>query len=286
MKLKFKIDIASGHVHVPVMVNGTGPIDFTFDTGASYTTISKSLAERLGIEIYSGEKKHAHGAGGSPVPIWNAMVSEFSIGDEVSLNMEMKVLDFDSVFKGVGCFTGGVIGHDILKDYRISIDYSTLTLSMQKENGKTVSDGIDWTHFKYIENAHLVGVPVFINGEGPYDLILDTGSSGNVITPKLAETIGLSEELPEGTPSPSGCSGGECVGIGGKAMGYATIVDSLSIGGAVQNNIMLGVIDLQMISPTGKKIDYGIVGYPFLKNYELLLDYPNQRFAFISSNSN
>jgi hypothetical protein len=64
------------------------------------------------------------------------------------------------------------------------------------------------------------------------------------------------------------------------------MVDSLSVGRAVQNNVMLGVIDLQVMSQTGKKIDYGIIGYPFLKDYELILDYPNQRFALASNEPN
>jgi len=286
MKLNFKIDPASGHVHVPTTVNGEGPFYFTLDTGAGYTTISKTLAERLGIEVYSDEKKKAMGAGGTPMPVWTAKVETFSLGSETFLNENLMVLDFDAIFKGAGCATGGVIGHDILKHYRISVNYEKLTLTMEKENGDTTTDEIDWVAFKYLEDAHLVGIPVDINGEGPFTLILDTGSSGNVITPALAANIGVAEELPEGAPSPSGCSGGECVGIGGRVMGYATMVDSLSIGKAIQNNVMLGIIDLQVISPTGKKIDYGIIGYPFLKDYELILDYPNQRFALVSNKQN
>lgn len=286
MKLNFKIDSASGHVHVPVTVNGEGPFYFTLDTGAGYTTISKTLADRLGIEIYSSEKKKVMGAGGNPVPVWNAKVDEISLGSETLLNENLMVLDFDAIFNGGGCATGGVIGHDILKHYRISVNYETLTLVMDKENGDVLSDGIDWVAFSYLEDAHFVGIPVHINGGGPFTLILDTGSSGNVITPTLAASIGLSKEFPEEAPSPSGCSGGECVGIGGRVMGYATVVDSLSIGKAVQNDVMLGIIDLQVISATGKKIDYGIIGYPFLKDYELILDYPKQRFALVGSKLN
>ncbi|MHA2179513.1 MAG: retroviral-like aspartic protease family protein [Candidatus Thorarchaeota archaeon] len=286
MKLNFNIDPASGHVHVPASVNGEGPFYFTLDTGAGYTTISKTLAEKLGIEISADEKKKAMGAGGNPVPVSNAKIEEFSIGSETFLNENMMVIDFDAIFKGRGCATGGVIGHDILKHYRVSVNYETSTLTLDKENGGAVDGKYDWIDFNYLADVHLVGIPVGINGDGPFTLILDTGSSGNVITPTLAESIGLSEKPPEGIPGPSGCSGGDCEGIGGRVTGYATMVDSLSVGRAVQNNVMLGVIDLQVMSQTGKKIDYGIIGYPFLKDYELILDYPNQRFALASNEPN
>ncbi|TFH09566.1 MAG: hypothetical protein E4H14_04205 [Candidatus Thorarchaeota archaeon] len=286
MKLNFKIDPASGHVHVPVNVNGDGPFYFTLDTGAGYTTISKTLADRLGIEIYTSEKKKAMGAGGTPIPVWNTKVESFSLGSETFINENMMVLDFDTIFKGGGCASGGVIGHEILKHYRISINYETLTLTMDKENRDAAFDEFDWIPFTYLEDVHLVGIPVSINGGGPFTLILDTGSSGNIITPTIAASIGLAEELPEGVSNPSGCSSGECNGLGGRIMGYGIMVDSLSIGEAVQRDVMLGVIDLLMVSKTGKKIDYGIIGYPFLKEYELILDYPNQRFALVSSKPN
>jgi predicted aspartyl protease len=285
MEIEFKIDPASGHVHVPVMVNGKGPFIFALDTGASATTISKSLADKLEIETYEGERNKAGGAGGKLVPVKEAMLESFTIGSESFSTQKVGVIDFDAIFGGAGCFTDGVIGHTMLKDYTMSVNYNEKKLKLAKTNGSE-HDGLNWTNFKYLEDSHLVGVPVYINGSGPYDLVLDTGSGGNVITPNLAVELGLIEASSDETANAPPCSDGECVGVGGRVRGFATKVDKFSVGGMSQEDVMLGVIDLKVISPTGKKMDYGIVGYPFLKDFELVLDYPNQRFAFIDLRPN
>jgi predicted aspartyl protease len=38
---------STGHVVVPTMVNGTGPVDFIFDTGADDTGVFSWVAKRL-----------------------------------------------------------------------------------------------------------------------------------------------------------------------------------------------------------------------------------------------
>ena len=69
-------------------------------------------------------------------------------------------------------------------------------------------------------------------------------------------------------------------------MGYGAMVRSISIGSARLSDTIMGVIDLGVISPNGEKIDYGIIGFPFLKDYELVIDYPKQRLALIKHNLN
>ena len=126
--------------------------------------------------------------------------------------------------------------------------------------------------------ALLIIIGYWIFSIFPYQHKLST-----IVTPSVAEEIGIAQEIPEATQSGSGCSGGECQGVGGKIRGYGTYVDQLTVGGATQSNIMVAIIDLKIISPLGKKIDYGIIGYPFLKDYRLMIDYPNQQFALLDS---
>ncbi|MHA2406372.1 MAG: hypothetical protein ACXACH_06435, partial [Candidatus Hermodarchaeia archaeon] len=66
------------------------------------------------------------------------------------------------------------------------------------------------------------------------------------------------------------------------ATGFGTTLNQLSVGQATQQTMDVGVIDLKVVSPRGDKIDYGVLGYPFLKNYTLVIDYPNTRFALIN----
>jgi len=286
MELKFELDSGSNHPHVPVTVNGEGPFTFTLDTGATATTISKALAEKLGIEIYKGDKAMATGVGGDRFPVSFARVEKLQIGDVVIENEEMMVIDFDSLLGGA-CFTPGVIGHTTLKEYEMSVNYRTKVLNLRRVNGDQSGEhnGVDWHKFEYIEDTHFIGVPTYLNGLGPFQLVLDTGSGGNVITPGAANRLGISKdqsvaELRVKSPGSTDCDDG-CQGVGGFAEGYAAQLDSLTVGNVKMEKPTVGVIDLKVVSPRGEIIQDGIIGFPFLKDLELLIDYPNKRLAFL-----
>jgi predicted aspartyl protease len=72
-----------------------------------------------------------------------------------------------------------------------------------------------------IANDYLIVVPVTINGSGPYDFVLDTGSNNTMLDQKLAEELALPR-------------GGETtiVGVKGSASIAAVYAHSLSIAGA------------------------------------------------------
>ncbi len=284
MRMKIQLGKDSGHPHVPVMINDQGPFTFALDTGASATTISKSLADQLGIPTYAGKKAKASGIGGNQISVQAARLESFDVGSISFHDEEVGVIDLDAIFGSECKF--GVIGYTTLRDYMIRVHYGVLEFKMQRSNGESDSDNVEWMPFKLLMNSHLVGVPVYINGKGPFDHILDTGSSGNVMTPAVASAIGVTDAMPEGLIEATGCSGGECVGVAGRAVGYGAMVRSITIGSAELNDAVMGVIDLGVVTPEGEKIDYGIIGYPFLKDYELTLDYPNHRFALAKHSGN
>ncbi|MFX0170237.1 MAG: aspartyl protease family protein [Candidatus Hodarchaeota archaeon] len=285
--MKMKIAKESGHIHLPVYINEKGPFDFTLDTGAGMTVISKVLADQLGIETYQGAKAKASGVGGTPIPVKSAMVESLQLGTETFLNKEVVVIDLGPAM-GAGCLTPGVLGQDILKDYIVQIDYRASTVQLDKQPGSKImaKDGVEWIPFQYVQDTHLMRVPVYINTQGPFELILDTGSSGTVITPTLATELGITENPSQSSEEQQavqaqGCSQGVCTGPIGVATGFAATLEKLAVGTATQENVAVGVIDLNVVSPKGDKIDYGILGYPFLKNYTLIIDYPNRRLAMV-----
>ncbi len=285
--MKIKLEKESGHIHLPVYLNEEGPFDFTLDTGAGMTVISKALADQLGIKTFHGAKTKAVGVGGNPIPIKNATVSSLQVGTETFHNKEVVVIDLGPTI-GAGCLTPGVLGHDILKDYSLEVDYRAKTVTLEKHQDSTAfeKNGVEWIPFQYVQNTHLLSVPVHINRQGPFELILDTGASGTVITPSLASQLGIGDDNPRSSEElknaqAQGCSQGVCAGPAGVAYGFGTTLNQLSVGTATQENMDVGVIDLKVVSPRGDKIDYGVLGYPFLRHYTLVIDYPQHRFALI-----
>jgi predicted aspartyl protease len=109
----------------------------------------------------------------------------------------------------------------------------------------------------------LILVPTHVNGRGPYEFILDTGAGISLITPRLAEELGIAA---------SGAREGRgAVGRGPVAMAR---VEALAVGAAHGGGMTVGIAaDLERIgAAVGHRIE-GDIGYDFLKAFRLTIDY-------------
>jgi len=265
MEIEVKPEIKMGHVNIPVNVNGQGPFSFVLDTGASITTVGKRLANELEIEIRAGSRSEARGVGGG-IPVQYADV-EISIGSLEFDKDEVYVLNFEAIFRGLGS-RDGVFGFTTLKHCTMSLSYTNESFKLHK--GKSKRD-LNWIPFEYLHDSHLIGLPVYINGDGPYNFVLDTGAGGTVMDPELAKKLGLDIQQMQGTAR----------GLGGDVQLQMANIESLLVGDARITNSQVVVIDSSKVSPKGKLIENGIIGYNFLKNFETVIDYPSTQIAFI-----
>jgi len=264
MEIEVEIDVGARLVKVPVKVNGHGPFTFDLDTGASVTTLTPQLAERLGIQTRSGDRPEARGIGGGvPVRYADATIGVGSLEFEKD---EVFVLDVNALLKANGG-REGVLGYTTLKHSTMSLNYNEKRFKLSKGNSER---DLKWIPFEYIKDSHLVGVPVHINGKGPFNFVLDTGAGNTVITPELASQIGLE---PKSVP-------GIARGIGGDVQLELTEVHELAVGDAEISYTQAVVLDLSKVSPKGKLIEHGIIGYDFLSRFETVIDYPLKRFSF------
>ncbi|MFW9926236.1 MAG: retropepsin-like aspartic protease [Candidatus Thorarchaeota archaeon] len=264
MEFEVEIEPSTRLVKIPVHVNSQGPFTFNLDTGASTTTLTVGLAEKLGIPTRDSARPDARGLGGG-IPTLFADAS-ISVGPLDFEQDEVYVLDFDKI---LGCGDrDGVLGYTTLKHCTMSLSYNKQRFKLSKGNS---SPNLDWIPFDYVNESHLVGVPVHINGHGPYDFVLDTGAGNSCVTPSLAKKLGLQSQTVEGIAR----------GVGGDVPLELAPADSIAVGESKITNTQLVVIDLERVSPKGKLIENGIIGYDFLRKFETVIDYPNKKLAFI-----
>ncbi len=241
MEVEVQVESNTNLVKVPVYVNQKGPFAFDFDIGASTTTLSSQLAERLGIPTYDGHKKEAMGVGGG-IPTRFASVDSIAIGSMTFKNEEVYVLDLNLALKGCGKHDG-VIGHSTLKSCRLSLNYEKQSLKLRKGNSSMDDGGLGkvWYSFEYIDGTHLIRAPVYINDQGPFDFVIDTGAGSSVITPDLAKSLNLKAEPVNGIAR----------GIGGDVKLELAFLEHFSLGSFVQERRQVAVVDLASVSPRG-----------------------------------
>ncbi len=106
-------------------------------------------------------------------------------------------------------------------------------------------------------------VATHVNGEGPFDLILDTGATYTCFSESLAQQL----ELPERRMGI-----GIGVGVGGAGRVRMVNVDTLRVGGAVATDMPACVLELAQLQAIARDI-HGLLGLNFLRNYHVSLDF-------------
>ena len=106
-------------------------------------------------------------------------------------------------------------------------------------------------------------VPVYINGQGPFDFVLDTGATFTCVDQALATRLALRERRGQIAVG---------AGVGGAGRVRLVSMDSLRVGGAVATGLTACVIDLQPLRSIGSGAQ-GLVGLNFLKSFRVTLDF-------------
>lgn len=268
-KLKFRLaGGAQPLILLPTRVNGAGPFDFILDTGAGTSLLSAELAQQLNIKILG--TKEGQSAGGK-ISVSLAKVESLALGQAKIEDVEVGIVDLGHIAKTIGTKIDGDVGYNFLKHFRVTIDYQT--------------GEIRFDDLKRIENfggpskaeipmrlaspaKPLVLVDVYANGRGPFQFAIDTGTSTTAISPEVAQQLGI-----DGSPIGPLTTGGSQVNV------TAGNLKSFQLGGARIDDLVVVVADFfaMLSQAVGAKLD-GIVGYNFLQNFRVVMDYPSEKF--------
>jgi len=109
-------------------VNGKGPYRFVLDTGASLTMISPELAKKL--DIKHAEAETGVGAGGG-VEVHFGTVESLAIGETRLKGLKVGIMDLTGIAKAIETDIDGIVGHNFLSKFRVSIDYPKQTVTFE-----------------------------------------------------------------------------------------------------------------------------------------------------------
>jgi predicted aspartyl protease len=272
---RVKFHLAGGAqpiILVPVHVNDEGPFDFVLDTGAGTSLLVPAVAKSLKIET-SGAKE-AQTAGGK-VAVALGRVRSLSLGDCRLSDVEVGMVDLSHIARTVGANIDGDLGYNFLRHFRLMIDYRANELRLH-----------DPRRFDYGGAGALTEVPMrlaaaakplilldtFVDGHGPFQFALDTGTSTTAISAGLASRLSI-----RATAMGPATTGGAHVELG------AGKVNSLQVGGAKIQDlaVVIGPFLAILSEAAGVALD-GIIGYNFLRHYKVTIDYPNLVLSLFS----
>lgn len=116
---------------------------------------------------------------------------------------------------------------------------------------------------KIISGRPIVG-GVYLNGQGPYRFLIDTGNQSNQIAPRLAQKLGLTPTFQVKLYTPSGSS-----------LVPGTKVDKLTLGSSEVTAQAFLINNLDGVHALSSDIQ-GILGQHFLSHFDYTLDFQHQ----------
>ena len=116
-------------------------------------------------------------------------------------------------------------------------------------------------------------VQVKIDGKGPFNMLLDTGSDPSAIDPATARELGLSVGS-KGTAASGG--GAETNTV------YPTRLPNVELGSVTVKEVFAATIDLSKLGARIGRPIHGVLGFSFLKDRIVQIDYPNLKLRFFS----
>jgi hypothetical protein len=265
--LEVVYDSFSGLILVPVTIDGSPPLDFILDSGASRSAITDPfLAEALGLEFSSAGLARGAGAGATEVRITDE-VSIASQGFEI-LRTRLVVHDIGGLIAGIsGRDLDGFVGSEVFRDYVVEVDPGSRRLVFHDPQifvyrGGGLSMPLEMVSGRPVVEARLV----IQEGRKPMPvrLLVDSGSNR-----MLTLISGSKRRL-----RPSGAtSRQETVGVTGSVSVEIGPIHSIDIGGLLVRRIDVAWMEEFRVASTRSIPGLnGIVGNGLLSRFRTFFD--------------
>jgi predicted aspartyl protease len=209
------------------------------------------------------------GAAG-PVSIGFGAANSMAVGQARASDVEIGITgELGRIATVVGASIHGALGFPFLSRFRLSLDYRTQTLELGESGDSAAAPDEQETRLEFqlaAAEKPLIMIPAWLNGSGPYQFALDTGASTTVISSDVAGELGIAGS---GIPN--------VTGGGGSVAALKAKVDSILVGTAGASDCAVVILDALAALSTalGTRLD-GILGYNFLRDFIITIDYPRQ----------
>lgn len=246
--------------HVPTLI----------DTGdaAPYTVVfTPRLLAATKARLTGAQLTSRAAIGSTPMVFRSTAIASFAVGPlRVDHPTAAAAQAVESIGRGFETPFDAVAGEVFLRGHRLAIDYRAKRLTF---DGPAPSAAP--TAFTYAPKRPLPLVPVMVNGEGPFNFILDTGASLNIVSPAVARAAHLRARRAT-----------TLSGAGGTAHGVRSVANSLAFGTFTARAATVTVADVlrAAAAESGAPID-GVLSPGALRARRLTIDFAARRFWLV-----
>lgn len=273
--------ISNNLVIVQANINGSKPLSFILDTGASGTVISEDAAKELNLKLEGEADASTQGGSIEAAFVKNASLR---LSKDVELpNLTLAAIRLSGLEAGLGRKVDGILGYEIFNRFVVEIDYSSKLIKFYEPQnykyagrGKTVAITIE-------DNTPFVRAQIFPAHKQSFaeQFLIDTGSTGtlNLNSPFVAQN-----KLLEFVPNTKAITFGAL--LAGKSAGRIGRVSRFQFGGFVVEHPVAN-FSQDAAGDDSDDVTAGIIGSEVLRRFKIIVDYsrkqiilePNKQFS-------
>jgi predicted aspartyl protease len=259
---------ATGHLVVPVSVNGKGPYQFMLDTAADTSAVYAWFASEQ--HLPAGKTATISGATGD-VQETTTRVESLSLD-----GWAVHHLDLDTIpDRTDGMKIAGIVGADMLVDRLTVMDTGCETVALLPRNldAATIAGrSATLTSAGSIEKGKQLTLPVVVNGVTGV-ATLDSGARSTMINntfAKAAQIDPASTAFRDGPPARGAVQTPIPSRVGP--------VNSVGFPGSTQQNVVVRVVDLPVFDDAGYSNGHAFnIGLDMLHNMRITIDYSDRK---------
>lgn len=263
------VEFQQNHLFVKVRINGRGPFDFVFDSGAGGVAINSRLIAELNPKRVGAQE--ARGVGGADsAEVYQ--IDTLSLETLVLDSLLAFAVDLGNLDEAAGRRIDGAIGYDLLSRFIVTVDYDAGRLILYDRNtsprpgwGKRCNLIIDF-RLPYLETT--------VNDSITGKFRLDTGSRSSVdFNSPFVEEHSLVDTVTEKYATT------KLVGLGGSLQSLMGVLPSIELCGWKIDSLFAGYSTTVSGMFSGRSTA-GNIGSGVLKGFTVTFDYNGEAVYF------
>lgn len=260
-------------IFLSVRVNGSEPLSFIFDTGASLTMLDEARATAMKLPLRDKQRIAGADGGEGAIDVAFAKGVTLDLGGVRFAPDQVGVTSLALGEKFLGHAVDGILGNDFIRRYVIEVDYvnQVLTLHDPKTYRAAATTG-ETLPLRMVDGYPSLAVQVKLPGRAPLQAVLgiDTGDGG--IGLGLNTHFVTRHNLLSATPTIPGFSGG----LSGESRGVAGRGESLRLGGVTLSGPLIGFSQATHGGHARTDLD-GFLSDGIMQRFRVVFDYSRKQ---------
>ncbi|MDQ3907419.1 MAG: aspartyl protease family protein [Acidobacteriota bacterium] len=267
--LRIPFELGHNLIFVRARVNGSGPLWFILDTGASASLLSESVAKELGLR--EGRRERGTGTGG-PIEVGMIDGVTFALPGVEVTGQTVGAFPMDEFGFVAGRRVGGVLGYDFIKEFVVELDYAARSLNLYEPAGYGYEGAGEIVPVNFFNHKPHTRATVVLDDRQSFDgtFEIDTGGDGVLVaSTAFVKAHKLDELIPNRRATNSGGAGGTVGASEGR-------VAAVRVGRFALNRPIVTLIQARAGEHATERFD-GVIGGEFFRRFKLILDYSRSR---------